>query len=199
MSRHLPFAVPLFAALLGFCSSAALADTLAARAADIEATLDAGDGGAALDLMRDLHHDVAWRAGFGVRQAVLTEEAATGFGVYTPRAEAVYAPGETVFGYIEPYGYSLEADDQGLNAMLFDIDFALLASDGEPLTDLIPMGAIELVSRNLPLDAYFHLSYDINGPEGDYLIWTRVTDRPSGEEAEFTIPVTFRSAAGLNK
>lgn len=195
MSHQVSLAVPLLATFLALCSTTAAADTLAERAGSIEAAIGAGDGGAALDQMRAFHHEVAARAGFGVRQAMLTEAAATGYGIYTPRPESVYAPGATVYGYVEPFGYSLQTDAQGLNAMLFDIDFALQTSDGEPLTDLIPMGAVELTSHNRPLDAYFHLAYEIDGPEGDYLIWTRVTDRPSGRQAEFTLPVTFRAAA----
>jgi len=192
MSTHFPHPAVLLACLLAVTGPGAGAETLAERLGGIEAALEAGDAGAALEQARDLHLDIGTRAGFGVRQAVLTEEPATGFGLYTPRARPVYAPGTPVYGYVEPFGYSLQPAGQGLNAMLFDIDFALLARDGQPLTERLPMGAVELTSRSRPLDAYFHLTYTINGPAGDYLIWTRVTDRPSGQEAEFTIPVTFR-------
>lgn len=189
------FAASLLTAAIGLGSTIVAADTLSDRAASIEAALASGDGDAALEQTREFHHDVATRAGFGVRRAVLTEEPATGFGIYTPRAEPVYAPGDPVYAYVEPFGYSLQPDGQGLNTMLFDIDFALMTTDGQPLTERMPMGVVEMASRSRPLDAYFYLTYNISGPEADYLIWTRVTDRPSGQEAEFTMPVTFRAVS----
>ena len=199
--RFSPDFLVLAAVLVLTGAAAASAQTLTSRVAAIEAALASGAAEDALQQARDLHHEVAAQAGFGVRQAVLTEELATGFGIYTPRAQPVYAPGAPVFGYVEPFGYSLQPGADGLNAMVFDIDFALLTPAGEALTDITPMGVVELSSRSRPLDAYFHLTYQITGPEGEYLIWTRVTDRPSGQEAEFTIPVSFGAApsAGLSK
>jgi len=190
MSPRFCLATVLFA--FSLCG-VANADTLSTRIAEIEAALAAGDGAGALAQTRALHHAVADRAGFGVNQVILTEAPATGFGLYTPQAQPVYAPGAPVYGYVEPFGFSLEPVGDGMNALLFDVDFALLSTDGEPLTDIMPMGEVELTSRSRPLDAFFYLTYNISGPDGDYLIWTRVTDRPSGQEAEFTIPVTFRA------
>lgn len=194
MSVRVPDTIVLLVCLVALTGAGAAADTLTERVAGVEAALSAGDGEAALEQMRELHHMVAARAGFGVRQTVLTEERATGFGIYTPRAQPVYASGSPVYGYVEPFGYSLQPDGQGRNVVVFDVEFALMDMDGQQLTGRIQMGTIEMVSHSRPLDAFFHLTYTINAPDGDYVIWTRVVDRPSGQEAAFTLPVTFRTA-----
>lgn len=185
---------------LALLADTALAETISERAARIEARLAEGDGAAAVAEARSLYHAAAERAGFGVQGAILTTEPATGFGIYTERAEAVYAPGDPIYGYVEPFGYSLRLNAAGLNEMVFDVDFALMSPSGEPLTDTMAMGEILITSYNQPIDAYFHLTYRITGPAGHYVIWTRVTDRPTGRQAEFSIPVEFRDASGgVNK
>jgi len=182
--------------LLAAGADAVQAQTLSEQAARIDSHLTAGDGAAAVTEARMLYLDIAARAGFGVLDAVLTAEPATGFGVYTPRAEAVYAIGDPIYGYVEPYGFTLQPNADGLNEMTFDVDFALMSASGEQLTDITQMGEILITSHSRPMDAYFHLTYRITGPAGHYVIWTRVTDRPSGRQAEFSIPVEFRDASG---
>lgn len=181
---------------LALLADTARAETLSERAAHIEARLAEGDGAAAVAEARRLYLDAAGRAGFGVQGVVLTTELASGYGVFTERAEAVYAPGEPIYGYVEPFGYSLRSNAAGLNEMVFDVEFALMSPSGEPLTDITAMGEIEITSYNQPIDAYFHLTYRITGPAGPYVIWTRVTDRPTGRQAEFSIPVEFRDTSG---
>lgn len=194
MSCRFLFAASIIAAVLALPAHQAGAQSLTERATAIEAALAAGDADAAMAQARALHHAVSAQAGFGVREALLTEEPATGFGIYQPRADAVYAPGTPVHGYVEPFGYSLVSDGAGQVSMLFDIDFALFTPEGRQLTEVQPMGVVELTSRSQPLDAFFYLTYNVDGPEGDYVIWTRVTDRPSGRAAEFSLPFTFREA-----
>ncbi|KPQ06723.1 MAG: FCD domain [Rhodobacteraceae bacterium HLUCCA12] len=196
MRHRLAAAIAPALALLMVLSGPLQAQSLREQAERIESALEAGETGDAMQAMREMHLSVADQAGFSLQQALLTEEPATGYGIYERREDAVYTPGDPVYGYVEPLGYSFEDGEVGLNAMLFDIDFALFTPEGERLTDVTPMGAVELTSHNRPLDAYFHLTYRISGPPGDYVIWTRVTDRPSGESAEFEIPISFRDTEG---
>ncbi len=187
----------LVAPMTALClaGSPAPAQTLSERVATIEARLAEGDGDAAMAEARALLFDVNEQAPFGVRNARLTVEPATGYGVYEPVIEAVFAPGSPVHGYVELHGFSLVRNAVGVNQIAFDVAFAMLDPDGNFLTDVTSMGAVEIVSRNRPADAFIHLTYRIRGAEGPYVIWTEVTDRASGESATFELPVTFDETA----
>lgn len=171
---------------------AARADTLAEMAAHIQALLDSGQGPQAADAARGFLRAVTAQAGFGVTNARLTASEATGFGVYEPRADNVYHPGEPVYAYVEVYGFSLTPHEGGTNELLFDVSFTMLSPEGRQLTDhMVPMGDIRLSSFNLPVDGYFHLTYRINGFEGPSILRTHVVDRASGQSADFDLPVVF--------
>lgn len=171
-------------------------DPLSSEAARIRHLLDAGQGEEAAFAARAFARMVADEAGFGIANARLTAAPATGYGVFTPRADHVYAVNEPVFAYVELYGFSLTPQPGGANALVFDVSFTLDTPDGRQMTDaMIPMGEIRLSSHSEPLDAYFHLTYSITGAEGPYSLRTRVVDRASGETAEFALPLEFHVEA----
>lgn len=158
----------------------------------IEAMLARGQTDEALAAARDFLRQVTGRIGFGVTNARLTATPAEGFGMYTPRRDGVYRPGEPVYAYVEVYGFSMTPQPDGTNQMLFDVSFTLDSLDGRQMTDsMIPMGEVRLDSFNQPVDGYFHLTYRVTGAEGSYLLRTEVIDRASGQRAEFRLPVEF--------
>jgi len=46
-----------------------------------------------------------------------------------------------------------------------------------------------------PLDGYLNLTYRITGAQGPATLRTQITDRASGQMAEFMVPVVFEAAA----
>lgn len=169
-------------------------------AARIEAMLSRGQHDEALVAARDFLRQVTARTGFGVTNARLTAAPAEGFGMYTPRRDGVYRPGEPVYAYVEVYGFSMTPQPDGSNRLLFDVSFTLDSLDGRQMTDgLIPMGEVRLDSFSQPVDGFFHLTYRVTGAEGPFLLRTEVIDRASGQRAEFRLPVEFvepRAALG---
>ena len=167
-------------------------DPLAAELAAIRAHLDAGEGAEAIAAARRLHAAVAKDAGFGLTNAGLTVEPAEGYGVYTPRDGNIYAEGEPVHAYVEPFGQTLVDLPDGQRAMRYDIRFAVLDADGKPLSDLIALDTVDLPSWHEPIDAYLRLTFRVSAPPGDYIIHAEITDTPTGRAAPVQWAVRFR-------
>lgn len=175
----------------------ARADTLSDAAVDIQHLIDQGQAEDAVAAARAFMRRVTDMTGFGVTNPQLINGPATGFGVYDLRDDNVYLPGESVYAYIEVYGFSLTPQANGTNRLQFDVAFTLDSLDGEQMTDaLIPMGDIQLESYNVPVDGYFHLTYRVTGAEGAFNLRTIVTDRASGQSTQFTLPVVFAGPDG---
>ncbi|MEZ5752270.1 MAG: hypothetical protein R3D60_09995 [Paracoccaceae bacterium] len=192
LSRSL---VPVVALLAGLAGPVWAQQTpLQAQLGTIEAFLDAGDAEGAMNAARALVRLVGETAGFGVWNARLTQDVATGFGVNVPRADNVYAPGEPIYAYVEPFGYSLSPIGGGENQLLFEVSFTIDDPDGRQLTQgMIDMGQINLRTRGEPVDAFFHLTYNITGVSGPATLRTEVIDVATGQVDVFTLPVVFAS------
>ncbi len=172
----------------------AAGDSLTARAARIETLLAEGRSDEAIAAARGFMNSVTAQTGFGVTNAQLITGPATGFGVYEPRRSNLYMPGESVYAYVEVYGFSLSAQPEGINRLQFDVAFTLDSLDGQQMTEaMIPMGGIQLDSYSRPIDGFFHLTYRVSGARGAFNLRTTVTDRESGETAQFVLPVEFGS------
>ncbi|WP_323037854.1 hypothetical protein [Pararhodobacter sp.] len=172
-----------------------LAGPLTEAASAIELLIAQGQTREAVDAARDFMRAVTDLSGFGVTNAQLIASPATGFGIFEPRASNVYRIGDPVYAYVEVYGFSLTPQPSGVNQMRFDVAFTLDSPDGRQMTpELIPMGDIQLESYREPVDGYFHLTYRVTGAVGAFTLRTSVTDRESGQRAEFTLPVVFEDA-----
>lgn len=194
--RALPSLALAAVLLAGPFGGGARAQGLTEAAAAIERLLAAGQGPEAVAAARSFLRHVTLQAGFGVTNAQLTVGEAQGYGMFDPRHDNHYAPGEPVYAYVEVYGFSMTPLANGANRLLFDVSFTLDDLDGHQMTDaMIPMGAVQLDSFSQPVDGFFHLTYRVNGAEGPFTLRTRVVDRASGQEAEFTLPVVFGPAA----
>lgn len=170
--------------------------TLQDRAAQIEALAQSGQAEQAMSAARDFVRSVAGQVGFGVWNAQLTREIATGYGVFMPRADNVYRPGEPIYAYVEPYGFSLTGLNEGENQLLFEVSFTIDDPNGRQLTQgMIDMGQINLRTRGEPIDAFFHLTYNITGVTGPATLRTEVTDVASGQSDVFVLPVVFAAPA----
>ena len=137
---------------------------------------------------------VGERAGFGLLTATLTDGDATGYGVYAPRPDNRFAEGEAINAYVELYGYSVTAMQGTTRQMVFDITFTVLGPDGQMMTDaMVPMGEVVLNTYAEPLDGYLTLTYRITGVSGPAVVHTEITDRASGQRADFSLPVVFEA------
>lgn len=168
---------------------------LSEQASLIGQLLAQGSGLEAVRAVRALSQWVSAQAGFGVLDATLTEGEATGYGVYVPRADNVYSAGEAVRAYVELYGYTVEPTRGGAHRLTFELAFTVTGPDDAPMIDhYVPMGEVVISTHSVPQDSYLALTYRISGLEGAATIRTRITDRASGNIAEFAMPVVFAPA-----
>lgn len=192
-----PGASPALAlALLLLVATGTNADTPSSNAAEklaqIEALIDEGNAHQAMTEARALYLDLAARAGLAIAEALLTVAPATGYGVYEPRRDNVFAPDEPMHVYVELTGARITERPGGVNEMLFEVDFAVLDTQGTQLTDVISMGEVRLLSRARGVDLFLELTYNLtSAPAGDYVLWTEITDAASGQNVTFDLPVAI--------
>jgi hypothetical protein len=198
MSGRLWACALVASAVLSFHAPVA-AQTLPERLSEIETLIERGDTGAVSQAARELYHTISRQAGFSLSDPIQTVGQAMGFGLYERRAGNLYRSGETIYVYLEPFGFSVTPGPDGLNRLVFDVDFLVLAADGRDLSGVISMGEIVLSSFAVPLDAYLFLSYDLEASPGPYILRTRVTDRRSGELAQFDFPVEIEAPGAPRK
>lgn len=111
-----------------------------------------------------------------------------GYGVYTPRPDAVFGPVDTIRVYVAPAGYGWAAVDGGWQFGL-SVDLAILSPEGEVLLDMPAFGRSQIVS--LYQNTEYHMVITVNltsAPPGDYLLAVRLTDIVSAERADATVP-----------
>ena len=180
------------AALLLSASLPAAAQSLADRAALIEAHIAAGRTAEAHAEARALHRAATLAAGFHLTPPVLTAEPARGLGVYTPRASAIYPPGEPVLQYFEASGFGLEPGPDGTNRFRLQIVFRLIDATGADISGPVDMGVIAFETRAEPTETYVDLTYNIRGVTGPHLLRTSVTDLVTGRSAQIEQAVEFR-------
>jgi hypothetical protein len=168
------------------------AQTLAERAALIEAHIAAGRTAEAHAEARALHRAATLAAGLHLTPPVLVMERARGLGVYVPRATAVYTGGEPVLQYFEASGFGLERGADGVNQLRLQIAFHLIDAAGTDLTGPVEMGLIALDTRAEPTETYVDLTYNITGITGTFVLRTEVTDMATGRTAQMEQAVEFR-------
>jgi hypothetical protein len=168
------------------CSlSPALAQSPSERAAAIESAMEAGDGAAAFALAQSLLLEVGASVPMGVRNATLTQEAAQGFGVYTPRADNVFQRGEPIHIYAEPFGYAYGALAGGLFEIALDVDLLIKTPEGGVLAGQDGIAQLVVASRNRATEFQATISYNLNAPIGRYLLTTVLIDRHGDDRVEF--------------
>ena len=130
----------------------------------------------------------AWLATpLALREVVMVTDV-QGYGVYTPRADAVYAPVDSIVIYAAPVGYHWQAVDGGWRFGL-EADLAVLSQQGEVLLDLPDFGRAEMQSRVQNTEYHMVITLNLTGaPEGEYVLALVLTDIVSGASMQTTLP-----------
>ncbi|WP_417772352.1 hypothetical protein [Stappia sp.] len=143
--------------------------------------------------------DAAWaEAPLGFTAATFVSGDVTGYGQYTPRADAVFAAGEPLVVYAEPVGFGHAATDDGFRVALA-ADYEILNPSGQVLAS--QSGFAELGARARVKIREFHttLRFAFEGLRpGDYRLVTRLRDTASDKTGSFVLPFTVKAAAQAN-
>ncbi|MEQ1902073.1 MAG: hypothetical protein ABL866_15235 [Devosia sp.] len=130
-----------------------------------------------------------------VRNATLTDGAASGYGAYTPATATGYKPGEAIHVYVELLGYGWRENADGTWSVLLDVDLNLKNAAGEIVASQLKFLSADLRSRTRNLETFVAFTATLTDfPAGDYQLDYVVHDRAGGEDTEFALPVTLAGA-----
>lgn len=171
-------------------AKAALAGEVADKAAQAETLLAEGKIAAAISAL-DASADAFWTAAPLSFRKVLFVDSVAGFGEYSPRAQAVFAPNSALRIYAEPvgYGWTTVADGERIGfttrVEIRDAKGVIFAKSAEP-------AILEKVSKSRSHDFHITVTFDIPALKaGDYTLVLTVADEATGKSAPVELPLTI--------
>ena len=151
----------------------------------------AADGKAreALNTLYPVLFELWGRTPLFVKRGVLVQEKAQGYGLYTPRGDAVYRTGQPILIYLEPAGYGFRQKNNAFQ-FGFAVDFAIRGVGGSILAAKKEFMNYGFTSRVPNMETFLGLSLELTGlPAGKYAVELTVHDRVSGEGAVVTFNI----------
>jgi hypothetical protein len=164
-----------------------LAGPLVDSATVAEEKLAAGDYSGAMEAGRAIF-DQLWQANPGLTfsQALLVAQNATGFGVFNPRENNVFKPGEPILIYCEPLGFAYGEPGAGLFSVNFIIDLQVLDALGNELANAPGATEFNMTSRHRNREVQANITYTLDGlPIGRYTLITTLRDKNSLRTGSF--------------
>ena len=170
-------------------TSTAFAGEIADRATEAEKLLQAGNGTGAREKFRSAE-DALWQAMPLAVLNVTQVDTASGFGVYSERANHIYKPGEKIVLYMEPVGFGYGSDGLGNSMIALSVDIDVVSAAGESLGTMEKVGRIQLASRSHNRELFFKLDLSLDGlPPGKYRCDFVMHDENSNKTAPFTTDI----------
>lgn len=169
-------------------ASPAVAGTIADRSAEAEKLVVKGDNLGALDALDAAVDEIWTNMPLTIRKVVLVDSY-EGFGVYAPRANAIYRPGEQVVIYTEPVGYKYGKSSLGELEIAIDVDVKIRDAAGKTVASKRNFGSLAKQVRYHNREFFFTLTVDLSGvEEGKYEGVFLLRDKHSEKTAEFSVP-----------
>ena len=176
-------------AMAGTCQAGPLADL----GVDAEQRLAAGDFTGALAATEDIRAQV-WDASpdIGLRDTLLVTEPAVGYGLYNPRPDNKFKPGDPVYVYAEPFGFGYGSGGDGLYTIGFAVDLRVISSTGAVIGEARDIANLDLTSRYKNREFQANITYTLDGiTAGVYQLETTLRDKNSAKTATFQSEVEF--------
>ncbi len=188
MLKSLVIGVGLLAAMQGTAAGGELQD----KAAQAETALAAGDGSAAIRLMREALAQAWADMPLTLSNAMFVTAPADGYGIYSARGDNVFAVGETLRVYLEPTGFEWR-EDKDLFTSLLTVDFDLSLPDGRVVAGQKKFGRFEYKSHVPNTECMANLTVNLSGaPAGDYVLDLTVNDEYGGGSARVQMPFSLK-------
>ena len=181
----------LLCVALAFAVAPANAEDSTARKALAQAieALDNNDIHEALKAAHQATLMLTQRDSFHLRQTILVEESASGWGVYKERSNNIFKPGEEIILYIEPGAFKYGGPD-GRFDFGFSVDFRLAQLDGNILGGQDEFGKFPFQSKRPNTEIFLDLTLTLTGlPAGKYVLKIVVHDMVSGETSSGDVPI----------
>ncbi len=130
------------------------------------------------------------------RKSIFVKEAPKGFGIYDPRPDGAFKPGEKLFVYVEPVGFAWKERD-GLRRAELVADLVLKDSEGTVLAEQEGFGTFTFDSRDQNTEVMTALTIDFTeAPEGKYTAELKFTDTLGKKSATFALPFEINELDG---
>ena len=130
------------------------------------------------------------------REARFVKSSPTGYGIYDPRPNSVFKPGEKLFIYVEPVGFTWK-EQNGLNHAELVSDLVLKDSDGSVLGEQAGFGTFTFDSRDQNMEVMTALTIDFTeAPAGKYVAELKFTDKLGKKSASFELPFEIKGEGG---
>jgi hypothetical protein len=170
-------------------SAPALAGEIADKAAEAERQLGQGNAAEAFSAF-DQAQDALWQQMPMIMRRVVLAEKVDGFGLFTPRADNRFKPGEKLLIYMEPVGFSYKTQPTGENVIQLAIDVELVPENGTSFGKVENVASVDVASINKPHDFYFNFTLTLDSgsvPPGKYHGNFILRDRNSSKSAPFSL------------
>lgn len=126
------------------------------------------------------------------RRALFVAGSPGGFGIYNPRPDNVFKPGEKLVIYAEPIGFKWQNKD-GLEHALLVADLELRAEDGNVVASQEGFGEFTFNSHDQNMEVMAVLTIDFTGaPEGKYVVQYTFRDKMSDKTGKFELPFEIK-------
>ncbi|KQS63190.1 hypothetical protein ASG39_14795 [Rhizobium sp. Leaf371] len=184
------------AAVMGVACGSALAGPLADAASRAEQMATAGDAAGARTAIRDAMSDFLAGLPFAVGTATFVTGDPSGFGMFEPRPNSVFKPGEKIVAYIEPLGLTWKpASTPDRLETRFSVDFDLLDDKGAVLGSQKAFGNFIFNGVSKNSEIFATLTLDVSeAPVGAYVLRYHLNDTHSGKTASVDLPFSIAAA-----
>lgn len=170
----------------------AVAQDIASKAKEAEVLLSRGRVIEAIDALDEAAVALWERAPLSFRRGLWVVDKAAGYGIFNPRADAVFNSGDTMLVYAEPVGFGWRR-----NGEIYQTDIAadvvFRTAAGKEIYRKDEFQNLALAGRVRNREFMVNFNYTLTGvPPGDYVVETTLRDRVSGKKGSFTLPFTIR-------
>lgn len=126
------------------------------------------------------------------RTATFVSGEAEGYGLFTERETAVFAPNEPIVVYAEPMGYGWQVNDDGTYSFGLVVDIVLRDGAGAVVGSQENFQRYTVTSRAQNREFFITLTLNLTGaPAGDYSVEYIVHDIASDEQATIALPFSI--------
>lgn len=178
--------------LLAVSGGATLAGEIEDLAREAEAKANAGQYLDAVETLRRAINALTAKGPLALRRVQFIAEPPKGFGIYQPRPNNVFRPGEPLIVYAEPVGMGWRAAGDVHRADVVT-DFEIRTSDGKILGGQKEFGRFEFTSHDRNQEIMTHLTIRLSGAQrGSYVFAATYRDQVNSKSATLELPFEIR-------
>jgi len=190
MKRAAVFALALLAG--ASFATVASAEELTDLAKQAESDVKDGKNLDAYDAMRKATLQV-WNASpLLFRKSIFVSGSPDGFGIYDPRPDNVFKPGEKLIIYVEPVGFAWQAKE-GLNHAQLVVDLIMKDGEGNVVAQQQGFGTFTFDSREQNTETMTVVTIDFGeAPAGKYTAELKFNDTVGDKSASVELPFEIK-------